>query len=396
MTGAAGDSRDSIERVDAFVISIPRDTPYLGPLAPDEAINARGYFVRKGNRSIYPTSDQSVLIKATSKHGAVGWGESYALCAPGAILAIVDELLAPCVVGRDPFDVEVIHEDLYDMMRVRGFGSGFYADALAGLDIALWDLKARLIGQPLCKLLGGQRRASIPAYISGLPKPSIRARCELAQEFSSQGYSAFKFAAAISREGVAEEAEALRATLGPSADLMVDLHWMYTADEAVALIARMAAAHLYFVEAPCQPEDIEGLASVSARSSTPVAGGEEWHNVFEARPRLTARCVSIVQPEMAHTGVTQFMRIGRLAEAFHCRVIPHASVGVGIFQAASLHAAAALLNLPYHEYQHSVFDRNLRFIDGDMACHGGFFHVPTGPGLGVVPRADVFRFQREQ
>jgi len=86
------------------------------------------------------------------------------------------------------------------------------------------------------------------------------------------------------------------------------------------------------------------------------------------------------------------MKIGRMAETFHCRVIPHAAIGVGIFQAASLHAAAALPNVAAHEYQHSVFDRNLRFVTGDMRCEGGAFHVPSGPGLGVAPSPEIDAF----
>ena len=99
----------------------------------------------------------------------------------------------------------------------------------------------------------------------------------------------------------------------------------------------------------------------------------------------------VVQPEMGHTGVTQFMQIARMANAFACRVIPHASIGVGVFQAASLHAAAALPNCPYHEYQHSVFDRNLAFVDTTMTCRDGFFHVPEGPGHGVTPRESLWQ-----
>lgn len=385
---------DLVAKIEAFTVSIPRDTPYLGPLQSGEHINDRGYVVRNGNRSIYPTSDQSVLIRATTQSGIVGWGESYAICTPAAIVAIIEDLLAPCVIGRDPLDAEAVYDDLYDLMRVRGFGSGFYADALAGVDIALWDLSGKILGVPLCKLLGGQRRTKIPAYVSGLPKATLAERCDLAQEFVASGYQGIKFATAVSSEGVAAEAFALRAAIGDNIDLMIDMHWKYTADEAIALLRRLEPANLYFAEAPCQPEDLEGLGEVASRALVPIAGGEEWHTIFEARPRLEARAVSILQPEMAHTGVTQFMRISRMAEAFHCRVIPHASIGIGIFQAASLHASAALLNLPYHEYQHSVFDRNLEFVTGDMACRAGFFEVPTACGLGVEPtEAFLSRFQ---
>ena len=90
------------------------------------------------------------------------------------------------------------------------------------------------------------------------------------------------------------------------------------------------------------------------------------------------------------------MQIGRMAHAFHVRVIPHASIGIGIFQAASLHAAAALPNCPMHEYQHSVFDRNLRFVRTSMRCDAGFFVLPEGPGLGIEPHDDVWQYLRRK
>ena len=71
--------------------------------------------------------------------------------------------------------------------------------------------------------------------------------------------------------------------------------------------------------------------------------------------------------------------------------MPHAAIGIGVYQAASLHATAALAHAPMHEYQHSVFDRNLRFVTGDMRCEAGFFHLPTGPGIGVAPSDEVWR-----
>ena len=104
--------------------------------------------------------------------------------------------------------------------------------------------------------------------------------------------------------------------------------------------------------------------------------------------------MSIIQPEMGHIGISQFMQICRMANAFHMKVIPHASIGIGIFQAASLHASAALPNCPMHEYQHSVFDKNLRYVKTTMQCKEGAFVMPEGPGLGIEPHDDVWQFVR--
>lgn len=391
MTGFA-----KIAQVESFIVSLPRDTPYLGPLGPGEKINERGYLVRNGNRAIYPSTDMSVLIRITADDGTVGWGETYGIVAPDAVTSIIDDVIGPVIVGRDPRDAVVIQEDLYDLMRVRGFFGGFYVDAIAGVDIAVWDLFGKLVGQPVVKLLGGQRLETVPAYVSGLPGASLADRLELARGFVAKGFDAFKYHAAVSFDGIVAEMRTLREGLGDGVRLMVDLHWKFTAQEAVQLIDQLAPYRPYFVEAPCQPEDIEGQAHVGASVRVPLALGEEWRTVFEYRPRLERRAMSIVQPEMGHTGISQFMQIGRMANAFHMKVIPHASIGLGIYQAASLHATAALPNAPMHEYQHSVFDRNLKYVRTAMRCDAGAFHLPEGPGLGIEPAPEVWQFLRKK
>ena len=381
-----------IQSVESFIISIPRETPYLGPLGPGEQVNAKGYLVRLGNRTLYPSTDMSVLVKVTAEDGSVGWGETYGIVAPQAVANIIDDVLGPVVLGREPSDPMVIQEDLYDLMRVRGFFGGYYGDAMASIDIALWDLYGKCVGLPVVKLLGGQRSQRLPAYVSGLPGKTLDDRLRLARDFQSRGFTAFKYAAAVSFDGIVEEMQALRQALGPKAELMVDLHWKFTAQEAIQLIDRLMPYRPYFVEAPCAPEDAHGQAQVGASIRVPLALGEEWHTLYEYRARMERRSMSIVQPEMGHTGISQFIQIGRMSQAFHMRVIPHASIGLGIFQAASLHAAAALPNCPMHEYQHSVFDRNLRYVKTTMRCADGFFEVPEGPGLGIEPAESVWQY----
>lgn len=365
-------------------------------MGPGEHINERGYLIRLGNRSIYPSTDMSVLVKVAADDGTVGWGETYGIVAPNAVTSIIDDVLGPVIIGRDPRDAMVIQEDLYDMMRVRGLFGGYYMDAIAGVDIGIWDLFGKLRGQPVVMLLGGQRMERIPAYVSGRPRATLDQRLELARDFQSRGFDAFKYAATVSFEGIVNEMRVLREGLGPDVKLMVDLHWKFTAQEAVRLIDQLAPYRPYFVEAPCHPEDIEGQAHVGASIRVPLALGEEWRTVFEVGPRLERRAMSIPQPEIGHTGISQFMQIARMANAFHVKVIPYASIGIGIFQAASLHAAAALPNCPMHEYQHSVFDRNLRYVQTNMRCEGGLFTLPDGPGLGTEPHPYVWQFVRKK
>ena len=380
---------DLVRRIQTSVATIARDTPYMGPLRTGEEPNAFGYFVRKGNGTVYPTVDRSVVVRVETQHGVIGWGETYGIVAPRAPMAIIDDLLAGFVVDRDPWDVAAIHDDLYDLMRVRGYTGGFYLDALAAIDIALWDICGKLADKPIAKLLGGQRRQSIPAYVSGLPRRTRVERAELAAEWKARKFTLFKFAGAVADDGVVAELATLRERLGDEMQLAADLHWMFTAAQAIATIRALEPYRPWFAEAPCKPEDIDGQARIAAAVGVPIALGEEWRTVYDARPRLERHCAAIVQPEMGHTGVTQFMRIAQIAEAHHCQVIPHATIGLGIFLAASLHASAAIRSLPAHEFQHSVFERNRRFITGDMACEDGAYTVPSGPGLGVEPSEEA-------
>jgi len=385
---------ERVASVTAHTITLPRETPYLGALRPGEEVNARGYIVRKGNRTVYPTVDRSVVLRIETTGGAVGWGETYGIVAPGTVLALVEDLLGPFVVGRDPLDAAVIHDDLYDLMRVRGYTGGFYLDALAAIDIALWDLAGKLAGLPLVKLLGGQRRERIPAYVSGLPERTRAARADLAAHWQERGFSSFKFAAPVADDGLAREMATLRERLGEEARIACDMHWAHTAEEAIRLIRAMEPHDLWFAEAPVHTEDVAGLARVAAQVSTTIAAGEEWRTVFDLVPRVERRACGIVQPEMGHTGVTEFMRIGGYAEAHHLKVIPHSTIGIGLFLAASLHASAALAAVDCHEFQHSIFEPNRRLLTGDMDCADGFYTLPTGPGLGVEPSSEALDLLR--
>ena len=374
-----------MDRVECFVLTWGRREPYLGPLRAGETVNRRRYVVRQGNRTVYPTVDRSVLVRITTQEGVVGWGETYGIVAPGVVKCLIEDLLAEFVVGRDPFDAAVVHEDLYDLMHVRGYSGGFYLDALAAIDIALWDAAGKLAGLPVAKLLGGMRRTHIPAYVSGLPAPTLEERVALAVNWRERGFDNLKFAAVIADCGPLAELEALRQTLGEDAEIAVDLHWRYQRRQAVSLISAMERFRPWFVEAPTAPEDLAGQIDVGRRISAPLALGEEWRTVHDALPRLEGGALSICQPEMGHVGITQFMRIASLAQTFHTSVIPHASIGVGVFLAASLQAAAAIQHLPSHEYQHSVMPGGLRYLKGDLECEAGRYTVPSGPGLGVEP-----------
>lgn len=381
-----------VASVETFIVTIPRDTPYLGPLASGERVNARGYVVRRGNGTIYPVVDRSIVVRVTTEDGAVGWGETYGICAPRATCEIINDLLAPVVIGANPADVESIWDELYGLMRVRGCSGGFHVDAIAAIDIALWDLYGKQRGVPIRDLLGPTVNETVPGYLSGLPATTLDERVALAVEKYAEGHRAFKFAAVVSHEGIVDEMAALRRALGPDAQIMVDLHWKFAAAEALELIASLAQYQPFFVEAPVKPEDHTGLAFVARESRVPVAAGEEWYTAYEAANRLAAGPLAMLQPEMGHTGITQFRRIANVAVEHEAAIAPHATIGTGLFLAASLQVSATLRSLWKHEWQHSVFERNLRLLDSDMGYADGAYLLPTAPGLGAAPNERLWDF----
>lgn len=382
---------DTVKSIEIFTLTLKKDTPYLGAIGEGEDLNDKGYFVRKANKTVYPSFDRSILLKIETSSGIVGWGETYGLVAPGVVYELITDLLANFIIGRDPSDPSAIYDNLYDLMRVRGYTGGFYVDTLAAIDIALWDIAGRQIGKSVSDLLGGAKRREFMAYISGLPEPTIEARGELALSWQQKGFNSFKFAAPVADCGLVEEIAYLRSVLGPTAKISADMHWNHTADNAIRVIQEMAKYDIWFAEAPVRTEDISGLEKVSKNVSVPIAVGEEWRTHFDMLHRVERCKIAIVQPEMGHKGITNFVRIGELAAELNIDFIPHATIGAGIFLAASLQVSACMEALIGHEFQHSVFEPNRWILTGNMECNAGFYTPPSGPGLGVEPSPEALQ-----
>lgn len=377
-----------VAHVEAFALRVAR--PLGQHMGHELQPNERGYLVDPDNGTIYPADDRTLLVRVTCEDGSVGWGETYGIVAAGAVRELVDDVIAPFLRGRDPLDVQYLWQCLYDLMRVRGYTTGFWLDALAAVDIALWDLCGKQLGQPVRKLLGGGARRQVPAYITHIPGADEASKLDAIAELRAQGFGAFKVHASSAFDPVAL-IHAMRARF-PDIAIMLDLHWNFTAGEAANIARAIAPCNIAFLEAPVHTEDIDGLARLAASTSIPLAVGEEWRTVFDAHARLKTGAVSVIQPEMGRTGITQFMRICQLADVHHVRVAPHATIGFGIFMAASLHASCAATQLGLHEVQNHFVHRYLDHFDTTMRCSGGHYELPQGPGLGIQPRETLLDF----
>lgn len=385
-SSAAGGGR--IAHVEALAIRVPRPlAPHMGhALQPNE----RGYLIDPDNGTIYPADDRTLLLRVTCEDGTVGWGETYGIVAAGAVAALVDDVIAPLLRGQDPLDVQALWQRLYDLMRVRGYTTGFWLDALAAVDIALWDLCGKRLGLPVRTLLGGGPRERLPAYITNIPGSDEQAKLEAVAAFRAEGYKAFKVHASSAFDPVAL-IHAMRARFA-DIEIMLDLHWNHTAGEAANIARAIEPCGIAFLEAPVHTEDIDGLVRLAASTRIPIAVGEEWRTVFDAHQRLKTGAPSVIQPEMGRTGITQFLRICQLADVHHVRVAPHATIGFGVFMAASLHASAAAAMLSRHEVQNHFVHRYLDHFDTTMRCEAGEYRLPQGPGLGIAPKDSLMRY----
>lgn len=370
-----------IRAIEAIPIRINHDEAYLG--AVPQGTDPDNYFTRPPYRALYSKYFETVFVKIITDDGLIGWGEALAPVAPEVVQTIVEQLLAPVLVGRNPLDGDVLWSAMYNLMRERGYYGGFMLDAISACDIALWDLRGKILEQPVYTLLGGAYREQIPCYVSGLPHPTHEERLDLAQKWMDKGFQAFKLHAGNGVKADAASVGALRRGLGDSAKLLYDAHWVYSLDEAIQLGRRLEEFDTSLFEAPINPEDIDAHIQLAQAVSIPIAIGETERTRYQFQPWLTRRGADILQPDVGRTGISELVKIAHMAEAFNIPIAPHLSVGLGICISASIHAAAAIPNLYMLEYQAPVFELANLLLEEPLVCEEGRYHIPQGAGLGI-------------
>lgn len=327
-------------------------------------------------------------MKVTADDGTAGWGEALAPVAPEVPAEIVRRLLAPQLVGVDARAPRPAWSRLRDLMRERGHLVGHQADALAAVDIALWDLAGRLAGRSVAELLGGAFRTRVPSYVSGLPRPDDAGRADLAREWEQQDARLVKLHLGYGVDTDLATVDAVR-TAAPKLRLAVDAHWAYRVPEATRLGRELAAREVAFLEAPLAPEDLDGHRRLAGSLELPIAVGECLRNRYEFRQWLASGAVGLAQPDVGRTGLTEAWSIAELAEAHHVPVAPHHSVGLGVAMAAGLQLAAAVEHCPYFEFQPTTVEVANRTIHGTFDAGPAEIALPDGPGLGVEVDTDL-------
>lgn len=389
-----------IARVEAIRIGQPdwTDVPWWSTSAMDALRPAAGSLAERQyglfNRPAGAGDPVfAVVVRLTTDTGLTGLG-----CiglGSEAVASVVERQLAPIVLGHAPFDTEWLWETMYRSTLNIG-RRGLVLAAISGVDIALWDVIGKAVGQPVCNLLGGRTRASIRAYASsGYAMEDLDHMAERARGHVAEGYTAMKmrfgYGPADGRAGMRRNVElvrALRRALGDDVDLMADAYMGWTTQYAIEMIRLLEPFDLTWVEEPVTADNLSGYARIRSATRTAIAGGEHEATRWGFRQMIEARAVDYVQLDVNRVGgVTEARKIWALAAAHDLPVVPH---GPNFHNA---HLIMAHLNSPLIEMFPDDYRDGDTFLGelfvGDPKAQGGVVTLPDAPGFGVELDMDV-------
>jgi D-galactarolactone cycloisomerase len=339
----------------------------------------------------------TTLVRVTTDEGIEGWGESFSvsLQPPQIAASIVDHALAPTLIGADPLATDVLWNEMYG--RSRDYGrKGVVVGAISAVDIALWDIKGKAMGEPVWALLGGSFRDRIQCYATGFFRAKGRgessAMAEEAQRHLANGFDIMKVKLGFGFRDDLEVMSRVRDAVGTRAQLMIDVNHAYGSADAIRLGRALEDFDLLWYEEPVIPEDLVGYRRVRDALSIPIAGGEAEFSMYGFRDLINAEAIDIAQPDICLAGgFTALKHIGALAQANGILVNPHVW-GTAVGQYASLHASANTSSpqfglypvQPLFEYDTSSHPFRTELVTEPLQHTNGWLSVPQGPGLGLT------------
>ena len=335
-----------------------------------------------------------LFIRLHTDNGLTGIGEATLEWQEKTVQTLAHEWLEDRVVGRDPFDIERLLDEL---IRDQYQGGATALTAISAFEIALWDIVGKACGQPVYRLLGGRYHRRIPAYANGwyggARTPAEYA--ERAREAVARGYRGLKFdpfgvAWKDLTQDEADEAlaivAAVREAVGERVRLFVEFHGRLSAGSATMIIRALEPYKVAWCEEPVAPEAIELLAEVRQKAHCPIAAGERLYMLADFHRLFQLRAVDVVQMDIAHCGgISMSKKIAALASVYDIRVSPHCSIGP-VALAAALHFDVSTPNFQVQE-TFADFDvpwRSALVRGWDPVQNGEFvFPDPDAPGLGL-------------
>lgn len=351
------------------------------------------------------------LVEVMTDEGVTGWGECFG---PGSIAlankAIVEQVIAPMIVGDDALARDVIWHKVYNLLRDHG-QKGMPMQALSGVDIALWDIAGKAANMPLHMLIGGAQHKTVPVYGYGMmlrrePVNELEARFrDEAADIKEAGFSAAKMKIGLGPKDDIRLATSVRLGLGDDYRFMADANHCYTTSDAFYVGRALEELDAYWFEEPVAPEDHDGYRELRSGLKVNISGGEAEFNRWGWRSLLESRGLDIAQPEVcALGGISEFLRVLALCHAHFTPVINHVW-GSAISVATNLHLLAAMPPIPggLHPWEpmleFDTTDNKFRDdllqepleIQTQIKRNGGRVTIPGAPGLGVEPDREFIK-----
>jgi L-rhamnonate dehydratase len=339
------------------------------------------------------------LVKITTDDGLVGWGEAIAQMpeASQATKAII-EAMAERVIGRDPVHTRAIWESIRDQAWWYGYGGGVASNAVAAIDIALWDLKGKALKQPVWRLLGGAH-PRVPVYATfGFGFFDREQLAAAAKLWVSQGFKRLKMTVAnealrhrdsrpimeVIREDAAR-VKAVREAVGPDVELFIDANCNLDLYHATKLVEMIKPYGISFFEEPLTQNDVSGMAQLRRATGMALACGQNEGLAFRFRDLLVNQAIDYAQPNVAITGgFTQCVKIAGMAQAFNVSI---ANGGAWGFH--NMHLQAGVANGTLVEHHYLAVELYKQIYRGLPEPADGYFTMPETPGLGFEPNRDA-------
>ena len=339
-----------------------------------------------------------MILKVKTDEGLTGWGEAFGPAHVNKI--IIDKVYAPLLKGNDPFNNEVIWEELYNCLRDNG-QKGMAIEALSAIDIALWDLKGKYAGKPVYKMMGGAFREKLKPYATGFYRRDIdnqtEALVEEALQYIKNVFSAIKIKIGFGIEDDIRNVKAIRKAVGEDIDIMVDANHAYNARDAITVGKQIEKYDIIWFEEPVPPEDKNGYIEVKDKLNIPIAGGEAEFTRFGFDDLINRRCVDIVQADCSVVGgLTEYKKITSMASIQNIQCYPHVW-GSSIALATGIHAAFNQPDFPGSLNPNEVYlevDRTPNIFREKLAKESlnikdGYIDKPENPGLGLTIDRDL-------
>ena len=361
-----------ITKVDAFILRVP-----LGRKVAD-SFNATEHVGMPG-------------VRIYSENGLVGTGFTTTLGAGDDLIrGAIANYYAPVLMGRDPFYVKQLWHELY-WSSLHWIGrQGITTMAMAAVDVALWDLMAKAMQQPLWRVLGGAKEKKIKTYNTDggwLNKP-VDEMVDHLKRLVDQGWTGVKMK--VGKPNPREDydrVKRVRKAIGDDVDLMVDVNQTWDLNTATVWGKRLEEFHIGWLEEPLAPEDVRSHRILARELNTPIALGEHIYNRQAFRDYLVEEAVEIIQVDVTRVGgITEWLQVADMALCFNCPVIPHTADGGQVHQ----HLVAATQNSPMQEY---VPLAGKLWID-QVEIREGWLELPETPGASTDFIPEVFEKHR--